>query len=281
MHRTVITTDSTADIPPELAARYDIRIIPLTINLGGDSFPDSESFTPEILYSRYHKDGTLPQTAAPSVQAFSDFFSSILIEGAQIVHLDISAELSNSYNAARLAASELGGVYVVDTRNLCCGIALLALEGAECRDRGMEAGEIARHLEELTGKVSASFVLDTLTFMWKGGRCSGVTALGANLLNIKPVLEMRGGKLAVVKKLRGSRKNVYRRYLTEQLEGRRFRTGHVFFTNSGEIEPEILDEMEELVRSFAGDREVHRSIAGCTISSHCGPGTLAVFYIEE
>ena len=280
MHTVVITADSTADIPAELLARYDIHIIPLTIILGEESFLDGEDFTPEIMYSRYHADGTLPQTAAPSVQAFTDFFTPFLAQGAQIVHLDISSELSNAYNAARLAASELEGVYVVDTRSLCCGIALLAVEGAECRDRGMSAGEIAAHLTALREKVSTTFVLDTLKFMWKGGRCSGVTALGANLLNIKPVLEMRDGKLMIAKKYRGNRKSVYSKYLSEQLAGKSIRTGHVFFANSGEIAPEALDEMEAQVRELSGAREVHRAVAGCTISSHCGPGTLAVFYIE-
>lgn len=281
MHQVVITADSTADIPPELLERFDIHIIPLTIHLGEESFLDGEGFTPEDMYARYHEDGILPKTAAPSVQAFTDFFTSFLKEGAQIVHLDISAELSNAYNAARIAASELDGVYVVDTRSLCCGIALLAVEGAECRDRGMSAPEIAAHLNALREKVSTTFVLDTLTYMWKGGRCSGVSALGANLLNIKPALEMRDGKLMIYKKFRGQRQVVYRKYLTEQLLGKKLLTGHVFFVNSGEIEPEVLDEMEEVIRGLAGGREIHRAIAGCTISSHCGPGTLAVFYIGQ
>ena len=111
------------------------------------------------------------------------------------MHLDISAELSNSFNAARLAAAELEGVYPVDSRMLSTGVGLLAIEGAECRDRGMDAREIAAHLESLTGKVNTSFVLDTLEFMWKGGRCTGVTALGANLLRLKPALEMKDGKM--------------------------------------------------------------------------------------
>ena len=280
MQRVVITADSTADIPPELQKRYDIHLIPLTILLGEDSFLDGQEFTPADMYERYHEDGTLPKTAAPSVQAFIDFFTPLIASGAQVVHLDISAELSNAYNAARLAASELEGVYVVDTRSLCCGIALLAVEGAEWRDRGMDAAAIAAHLSDLTGRVSTTFVLDTLTFMWKGGRCSGVTVLGANLLNIKPALEMRDGKLTIFKKYRGPRKSVYRKYITEQLLGRKILTNHVFFANSGEIEPEVLDEMETLVRELSGGREVHRAEAGCTISSHCGPGTLAVFYIE-
>ena len=281
MHKVMITADSTADLPPELIERYNIKIIPLTVIMGERSYLDGQDIDPERMYERYHADGTLPKTAAPNVQAFSDFFAPILASGAEIVHLDISSELSNAFNAARIAAAETKNVYVVDSRSLCCGIALLAIEGAECRDRGMNAREIARHLSELTAKVSTTFVLDTLEFIWKGGRCSGVTALGANLLNIKPELEMREGKLVVGRKYRGSRRSVWRKYIADQLEGKKLRGDHVFIAHSGEAEPELLDEMEELVRELSGGREVHRAAAGCTICCHCGPGTLAVFYITE
>ena len=124
----------------------------------------------------------------PGVQDFMDFFSGFVKGGFEVVHLDISSELSNTFNAARLAAAELEGVYTVDSRMLSTGVGLLAIEGAECRDRGMAAADIAARLQSLTEKVDTSFVLDTLEFMWKGGRCSGVAALGANLLKLKPCL---------------------------------------------------------------------------------------------
>ena len=281
MHRVVITVDSTADIPPELARLYDIHIIPLTVILGEESYPDGDGITPEMMYERYHADGTLPKTAAPSVQAFEDFFRPFTEAGDSVVHLDIGSELSNAYNAARLAAADMGSVYVIDTRSLCCGIALLAIEGAECRDRGMSAEEIAARLTALRDKVSVSFVLDTLEFIWKGGRCSGVTAIGSSFLNIRPSLEMREGKLVVAKKYRGSSRAVRQKYLSDRLEGKKFLTEHVFFANSGEIDEGELDELETFVRSRCVGKQVHRARAGCTICGHCGPGTLAVFYIEE
>lgn len=277
----VITADSTCDLPQELKERYDIRTIPLTILLGDESYLDGVGFTAQDIYARYHEDGTLPKTSAPGIQQFMDFFTPILEEGCEIVHLDISAELSSSYNNACIAASELGGVHVVDSRMLCTGIALLAIEGAECRDRGMSAGEIAQHLRTLTEKVDTSFVLDTLEFMWKGGRCSGVAALGANLLKLKPALEMKDGKLGVYKKYRGSMEHVYRQYISERLSGRKIRPGHVFLTESGEIDPAVLEELEKLIYTLSGCREVHHTIAGCTISSHCGPRTLGVLFIDE
>lgn len=278
----IITADSTVDLSPELKERYDFCILPLMITLGEDHFmDDGQSFTPLDMYARYHKDGMLPKTSAPGVQEFLDFFSPLVEQGYEIVHLDISAELSNTFNAARLAAQELEGVYVVDSRMLSTGVALLAIEGAECRDRGMNAWEIARHLESLRGKVSTSFVLDTLEFMWKGGRCSGVTALGANLLKLKPGLEMKDGKLGVYKKYRGNIEKVYEQYIRERLEGKKVRPGHIFITESGEIEPEVVERMCQLARELSGCREVHHTMAGCTVSTHCGPKTLGVLFIEE
>ncbi|MBR6704082.1 MAG: DegV family protein [Lachnospiraceae bacterium] len=277
----VITADSTVDLSAELIERFQIRIIPLTIVLGEETFLDGQGFTPLEMYARYRTDGTLPHTAAPGEQDFYDFFSSFTKKGFEVVHIDISSELSNSFNAARLAARRLPGVYPVDSRMLSTGGGLLAIEAAECRDKGMSAAEIAAHIGSLTDKVSTSFVLDTLTFMWKGGRCSGVAALGANLLKLKPALRMREGKLEVFKKYRGNIDHVYKQYISEMLEGRKIRPGHIFITESGEVEHAVIHELSELVKTLSGCREVHHTLAGCTVSSHCGPKTLGVLFIEE
>ena len=277
----VITSDSTCDLSQELLERYRIRTIPLTILLGDESYRDGLDFTPDDMYARYHADGTLPKTAAPSVQDFLDFFGSLLAQGVEIVHLDISAELSGTFNAARIAAQELEGVYVVDSRMLSTGVGLLCIEGAECAERGMAAGEIAAHLRSLTDKVDTSFVLDTLEFMWKGGRCTGVAALGANLLKLKPGLEMKDGKLGVFKKYRGNIDKVYEQYIRERLEGKKVRPGHILLTESGEIEPEVVERVIALTKELSGCREVHHTMAGCTVATHCGPKTLGVLFIEE
>ena len=277
----MIPADSTCDISPELLERFQIKTIPLTIQLGDDSFLDGEGFTPELMYARYHQDGTLPKTSACSIQQFIDFFSQFTAAGYEVVHLDISSELSCSYANARLAAQELEGVYPVDSQMLSTGVGLLAIEGAECRDKGMSAEEIARHLDALKDKVDTSFVLDTLEFMWKGGRCSAVASLGANLLKLKPALEMKEGKLGVYKKYRGSITAVYQQYIRERLAGKRVRPGHVFITESGEIEAATLAQLDNLVRELIPVKEIHHTTAGCTVSSHCGPKTLGVLFINE
>lgn len=277
----IITADSTCDLSAELIERFSVKIIPLTILLGDKSHFDGVDFTPDDMYARYHADGTLPKTSAPSLQQFIDFFRPFVEEGCEIVHLDISSELSSSFSTARIAAEELDGVYTVDSRMLSTGVGLLVIEAAECRDRGMSAKEIAEHIESLTDKVDTSFVLDTLEFMWKGGRCSGVAALGANLLHLKPGLEMSGGKLGVYKKYRGNINAVYRQYITERLQGKSVRPGHVFITESGEVEQSTIDELSELVRSLIDVKEIHHTRAGCTVASHCGPKTLGVLFINE
>ena len=277
----MITADSTCDLSPELLERFQIKTIPLTIQLGDESFLDGQGFTPELMYKRYRQDGTLPKTAACSIQQFIDFFSQFTEAGYEVVHLDISSELSCSYANARLAAQELEGVYPVDSQMLSTGVGLLAIEGAECRDKGMSAEEIARHLTALTDKVDTSFVLDTLEFMWKGCRCSAVASLGANLLKLKPALEMKDGKLGVYKKYRGSITAVYQQYIKERLAGKSIRPGHVFITESGEIEEATVTELEALVRELIPVKEIHHTTAGCTISSHCGPKTLGVLFINE
>ncbi len=277
----IISSDSTCDLSPELLERFDIRIIPLTILLGDNSYLDGVDFRTEDIYARYRADGTLPKTSAPGIQQFTDFFSAFLDRGFEVVHLDISAELSGSYNNACIAAAELDGVYTVDSRMLSTGLGLLAVEGAECRDRGMAAGEIAEHLRALVGKVDTSFVLDTLEFMWKGGRCSGVAALGANLLHLKPALEMKDGKLDVYKKYRGNIRSVYRQYLRERLSEKDIRPGHIFITDSGEVPEETLQELKAAVLEAVPGAEVHSTKAGCTVTSHCGPGTLGVLFLHR
>ena len=161
----------------------------------------------------------------------------------------------------------------------CIGRHALARRIDDGGVRAYAAG--CEHLRGLTGKVQTSFVLDTLQFMWKGGRCSAVSALGANLLSLKPGLEMKDGKLGVYKKYRGNIKNVYKQYVKERLQGRRVRPGHVFITESGEVDDAVLEEIFALVRETIPVQEIHHTMAGCTVSTHCGPKTLGILFIEE
>ena len=279
-----ITYDSTCDLTPQLLERFQIRTIPLTIQSGERVFPDDGQYTSAELYAEYRRNGTLPKTAAVSPEDFKAFFAPILAEGYDIVHIDISSELSCTCQNAVLAAQELaeqGQIHVVDSRQLSTGGGLLALQGAKLRDQGMAAADIAGELRRLAPLSDTSFVLDTLEYMWKGGRCSGVTALGANMLKLKPSLEIRDGKLVVCKKYRGAMEKVYRQYVTERLAGKSVVEDWAFITHSGEVSEETLQELTALVRELAPFKEVFITQAGCTVSSHCGPGTLGVLFLRQ
>ena len=285
MHRPVcITYDSTCDLTPQLLERFRIRTIPLTIQSGERVFPDDGSYTSADLYDGYRRDGTLPKTSAISPEEFRSFFSAILDEGFDVVHIDISSDLSCTCQNAVMAAQELsdkGAIHVVDSRQLSTGGGLLALQGAKLRDDGMAASDIAAELRRLAPLSDTSFVLDTLEYMWKGGRCSGVTALGANMLKLKPSLEIRDGKLVVCKKYRGAMEKVYRQYVTERLADKAVVDDWAFITHSGEVSEKTLQELTSLVRELAPFKEVFITQAGCTVSSHCGPGTLGVLFLRQ
>lgn len=277
----IISADSTCDLPLELVERFDIRIIPLTVLLGEDSYFDNNDFDPDKIYEYYKESGSLPKTSAPSVQQFIDFFTPMVEAGYEVVHLDISSELSATFSSGRIAASELEGVYNIDSRSLSVGIALLLLEAVKCRDEGMCAKDIAAHVEALVPKVETSFVIDTLEYLCKGGRCSGVAALGANMLKLRPAIQMKDGKLDVYKKYRGAMQNVYKQYARETLSGKDIYGQYIFIVDSGEVAPEALESVREIVNELAPGHEVFYNRAGSTISSHCGPGTLGVIFIRN
>lgn len=276
-----ITADSTCDLSPELLERFQIKTVPLHVLLGEESHLDGVDVTTEQIFQHYAETQTLPRTAAVSPQEFEDFFAPLVEAGYEVVHLDISSELSATYQNAVIASQELPGVYPVDSRHLCSGIGLLLLEACRLRDEGKSAQEIAAALPTLIPRIQASFVVDTLEYLWKGGRCTGVAAFGANLLNLKPCIEMRDGKLEVGKKYRGGIAKVYEKYIAERLAGKTVRPQAVFVASVNELSAETRAQLEEIIRSKAPVEEVFFARAGSTITSHCGPGTLGLFFVED
>ena len=276
-----ITSDSTCDLTPELLERFNVKTAPLHVLLGEDTYLDGVNFTQEMIFERYAKDKTLPRTAAVSPQEFTDFFTPLVEAGYEVIFLSISSGLSGTYQNAVIAAQDLPSIYPIDTRKLTTGVGEMVLAACKMRDEGMDAASIAKAMEEMIPRVNVSFVIDTLEYMWKGGRCSGVTALGANMLKLKPSLEIRDGKLVVCKKYRGAMEKVYRQYVTERLAGKSVVEDWAFITHSGEVSEETLQELTALVRELAPFKEVFITQAGCTVSSHCGPGTLGVLFLRQ
>lgn len=281
MKPVILTADSTCDLSPELKAQFQIRTVPLTITEGDASYLDGVDFQPDQIYEIYRKDGTLPKTSAVSPQEFLEFFGPLVEEGYEIVHVDISSKLSATYQNACIAAGELGGIYPVDSSHLSASSFLLLLEACRLRDAGKSAREIAQALEQQKQKLVTTFVVDTLEFIWKGGRCSGVTALGANLLHIKPCLEMRDGELKVGKKYRGSIEKVYAQYLRDLLSRDDIDTRAAVMVHSGGITEETLERLRQLVLELSPIERLYTLRAGCTISSHCGPGTMGLLFATK
>lgn len=272
----LLTADSVCDLTPQLAEQYNIKVLPLTVIEGDDSYKDGVDIHPEMIYEIYEESRQLPKTAAISPQEFIDFFSSYVEQGYEIVHLDISAKLSSTYQNACLAASTMEGVYVVDSCNLTTSMGLMLFKAAALRDEGKSAGEIADFWESFKHKLSTTFVVDTLEFIWKGGRCSGVTALGANLLRIKPCLGMVDGELKMLRKYRGSMKKVYLQYLEDVLSQDNIDTSMAVLVNSGGIDDQTMEELRTFVLEKLPFETLYMTKAGCSVCSHCGPGTVGL-----
>ena len=277
----VIGSDSTSDLSPELIERYNVKIVPLGVSLGEQLFTDGVDINPDMIYEHYEKTGELPKTAAPSLVDFEDFFKKHTADGSAVVFFTISSDMSCTYNNARLAAEEFEDVYVIDSRNLSTGGGLLVIAAAEMAEAGEDAATIAKKCEEMRSRVDASFVIDNLEFLHKGGRCSAVAAFGANMLQLKPCITVADGKMGVSKKYRGKFSKVLGEYVKDRIgDGSNVELAHVFVTHAG-CDSEIYEKCVADVKSLADVGEVHITRAGCTISSHCGRNTLGVLFIRK
>ena len=277
----IITSDSTTDLSPELIERYGIKTLPMGITLGDKTFRDGIDITPDDIYAHQEKYGELPKTAATNVGECSDFFKPLVDAGYSVVHFTISSEMSSTYNNACLAADDFDNVYIVDTRNLSTGGGLLLLAACDMIKEGKSAQEIAYESRELAKRVDASFVIDSLEYLYKGGRCSALSVLGANLLKLKPCIEVKNGAMGVGKKYRGKYAEVLKQYAEDRLENKSdLVPTRVFVTHAG-CQPQVVDSIVNLVKSKGIFDEVFVTRAGCTVSSHCGANTLGVLFIRK
>lgn len=277
-----ITSDSTCDLSPELIEKYNIDILPLYVGMGDDILKDGVEATPEDIYAFVDKTGILPKTSAPNLADLTELFEKYTKDGYEVVHFSISADFSSSYTTACLAAEEVGNVKVVDTRNLSTGSGLVVLHGCEMAQNGATADEIQKECSELTGRVEASFVVDSIDYLHKGGRCSSVAALGANLLKLKPCIEVIDGKMQSAKKYRGLIDRVILNYVTDRLNGRDDIDKHRIFITHTKCSEQIVEEVRKKINQLSpGFEEILETTAGCTITSHCGPYTLGILFIRK
>ncbi len=281
MQKVIIAGDSTIDLTPELIERYQVKILPLGVTLGDRLYTDGVDVHPDMIYAHYEQTGELPKTSAINVAQCSEFFKQHTADGSSMVFFTISSEMSSTYANAKLAAEDFENVFVVDTRNLSTGGGLMVAAAGDMAKTGMSAAQIAEECKKLEDKIAASFIVDDLTFLHKGGRCSALAAIGANLVHIKPCIGVNGGKMSVVKKYRGSFASVLKKYAAEIINDMEIiDTRRVFITHAG-CDEEIVEQCVSRIKEAVPFEEVIIARAGCTISSHCGRNTLGILFMKR
>lgn len=279
--KVIITRDSSSDLSPDITEKLNIKTIPLGITLGDKVYRDGIDIDPDFVYKYHDEHGILPKTSASNVSEMVDFFKPFVDEGYAVIHFSISSKMSSTYQNTVIASQEFDDVYVVDTANLSTGEGLLVMKAAELAMEGKSAKEIFDTVTALVPYVDASFVIDNLEYLHKGGRCSAVAAFGANLLKLKPCIQVKDGAMGVCKKYRGKYIQTLREYVSERLTDHSdIDLDRAFVTHAG-CDPEVVEEIRALVAETAPFKEIIVTRAGCTVSSHCGANTLGVLYFRK
>ena len=279
-----IISDSTCDLSPELIAKYDIDILPLHILLGEDEYEDGKNITPEQIYSWSDENKTTPKTSVPALTDAIELFKPYIDEGREIVCFSISSSMSTSGNVMRIAAEELEAedcITVIDSANLSTGIGLLVIEAAIMAQNNHTVEEIVSAIEALKPNVRASFVVDTLTYLYRGGRCNAVSAMAGGVLKLHPKIVVENGAMNASKKYRGKINSAIMTYVKDMEDDlKAARPDRVFITHSG-CDRTIVEEVHSYLENLGVFSEILETRAGGVISSHCGPGTLGVLFIQS
>lgn len=275
-----ISAESAVDLSEELLKEFDIHTTPFMINLNDETIADRIGVSSEI-FDFVDKNKVLPKTSAVSPEQFREHFEGLLNKYDAVIHVSISSLMSSAYNNAKMAAEDMENVYVIDSKNLSTGIALLCIRARELATSGNTAKEISDEItNNVVNKVRASFVIEKLNYLHKGGRCSALTLLGANVLKIKPQIVVKDGRMGVNKKYIGGLNKIIEKYVTDVLdEYKDPDLNYVFITHSSEM-PECQNVIKEKLQE-RGFVNIYDTCAGGTISSHCGPNTIGVLFIEK
>lgn len=276
-----ITSDSTCDLSKELVEKFNIGIIPLTVVKDDCSYQDGVDITPADIFAHVAAGGDLCSTAAISVGGYEEQFKKYSAEYDGVIHINISSEFSCSYQNACLAAEEFDNVRVIDSRNLSTGQGLVVLKAWELAQSCENLDDIKQQLDAFTEKVEASFLIDDLRYLVKGGRCSSAAALGANLLNLKPCIDVKNGKMTVGKKYRGKFEKSLASYVKDRLNERDDIDRGTLFVTRTPVSDEALQAVRDAVDAYADFENIYWTEAGCTVSCHCGPGTLGVLFVRK
>lgn len=281
MPKIKITCDSTCDLSPELYDRYRVSVIPMCVSLGDRVCRDGVDVEPKELFSYVEETGKVPTTSAISVGEYEDFFQPFVEDGYEVVHINLSSELSSSHQNARIAAQELDNVHIVDSRSLSTGSGHLVILAAELASAGYDGAYIAKALDDMKEHLDVSFILQTLDYLHKGGRCGGMARFGANMLKLRPEIVMENGKLHVGRMYRGTMEKTILDYVRGRLaEEKAVNYDRIFVTHSG-VPGEIVNKVITLVKELRPFDEVIETVAGSTISCHCGPECLGVLFFRK
>lgn len=279
-----VISDSTCDLSKELTERYEIDIIPLHVVLGDEEYLDGVTITPEEIYAWSDAHKSTPKTSALSIDMVIDAMKPALDRGDEVVIFSISSEMSTTANVMRMAAEELGAsdrVFVVDSRNLSTGVGIQAIVAAELARDGKTGAEIVEYLKDVTPRVRTSFVVDVLTYLYRGGRCSGLAALAGSALRLHPRIGVADGLMSPGKKYRGRIEKFVMEYVKDQEEALLHADPRrIFITHSGGPSDKVVPMVMDYLKSLNHFEEILVTRAGSVVSSHCGPGTLGLLYVD-
>lgn len=277
-----ITTDSTCDLSPQLVEKYNVGIFPLHVVLGTTTYSDGVDITPQKIFSYVSETGTLPKTAAPSTEEYTEFFKQNLLGYDALVHINISSKASSSHDNAVIASKAFKGkVFAVDSLALSTGQGLLVLKACDFAAEGKKPAEIVECVNALRAKVNTSFVPDCLDYLHKGGRCSLAALMGAKVLKLHPMIDMKDGQLYAKKKYMGGLERCLKNYVNDLAENyKSYDRTRCFITHSS-CEPEVVAKVREQVEATFDFDEINETVAGSVVTGHCGKNTLGVLFIHD
>ena len=276
-----ILSDSTCDLSQELLEKYNITTMPLTVIKAGQAYADGVTITPAEIFAHVVAGGDLCSTTALNIGEYAECFEKYSKEYDGVIHINLGSGFSSCYQNACIAADDYDNVRVVDSMNLSTGQGLVVLKACELAKTCESLDQLQQQLQEFATHVESSFLLSQLGYMVKGGRCSSAAALGANMLNLKPCIEVKGGKMSVVKKYRGPYAKCLSAYVKDRLADREDLDRKTLFVTRTPVDDDCLKAVKTAVDTYADFEEIIWAEAGCTVSCHCGPGTLGVLFVRK
>jgi DegV family protein with EDD domain len=275
-------TDSTSDLSEEIVKKYDIGVIPLYVNFGTKSYRDNVDIKPAGLFRKVKETGKLPMTSAPTLADFGGEFQKYIDRDMDVLHISLSSKISAAYQNACTAASQFpeGRIKVIDSLNLSTGVGILVLNAADCVASGLNLSDSVRMVQSKIGQVRTEFIIDTVEYLHKGGRCSGLQMMLSSLLEIHPIIKVSDGAMRMAAKVRGNRQIVLRNLVKDAMDNKgSIDRERIFITHTESADDATWIKTQ--LGGLKGIKQIFITEASCVIASHCGPKTIGIIYLEE